>query len=480
LIMDQYDRNSIIHSNSIMTDVIIASLPYVETKEPLMAPALLRGVVNKTGLTCSTIDLNIEILRYLDRYPEIDRDKVRNWFLYEENLDCQTTNNIIQELAQYACQRICSHNPIWICLSLFCNTSKRFNIVLCKLLRQKNPCAQIVIGGNAVFTDEKSQRPYGKLMKRGKLIDHFIVGDGEEPLLNLLTGRSHGVDIETFQILDDLAQQPYSDYSDYDWDLYTTKRIPMYASRGCVRRCTFCDVYKLWKKFKIRNSEIVFSEMLYQIEKTGISDFYFRDSLINGAISEYKKLLGLISEHNASNEKKITWMSFFIFRPQTQMDENDWALTAAGGGDELVIGVESLVDDIRYHMKKKFTNADILFGLQMAEKYHIKITMLLIVGYVNETEADFHSALKWLEDHKQYAKTCIKMISVGGTLTITDLSDLYQNAEDFDITLGPKIHLWENKKIGLDYHTREKRKELFLSRAKQLGYNIVGHEKPVS
>jgi radical SAM superfamily enzyme YgiQ (UPF0313 family) len=220
--------------------------------------------------------------------------------------------------------------------------------------------------------------------------------------------------------------------------------------------------------------------MLYQIEKTGIHKFYFRDSLINGSISEFKKLMHLIANYNRQHKEKIRWTSFFIFRPQTQMSEEDWKLTAEGGGVVLIIGVESLVDSIRYHMRKKFTNADIDYGLAMAKKYNIGLQFLLIIGYVNETEADFQVALQWLEDHKEYAKKPLLSISVGGTLTLTDLSDLYQNAQDFDITIGQTIYLWENKSINLDYQTREKRKEIFIDTAKKLGYNISSHEKPVT
>lgn len=463
-----------------MHDVVIASLPYVETAEPLMAPALLKGVVQTTGLSCTTVDLNIEILHFLKRYSLDEQEQVKRWFLYQENTTCNQTIGIIDALVNYACDRLLAHNPKWICLSLFCHTAKDFAIKFCRQLKRLNSTIQIVVGGNAVFTDEKSPRPYATMMRRAKLVDHFIVGDGEEPLYNLLTGSAKGVNEPAFQVLDQLDQQPFSDYADYDWSLYQVKRVPMYASRGCVRRCTFCDVYKLWQKFKIRDANTVFAEMLHQIDQTGITDFYFRDSLINGSVSEYKRLMRLIAEYNQTHDPKIKWTSFFIFRPKTQMPESDWALTAAGGADDLVIGVESLVDSMRYHMRKKFTNADMLFGLQMAEKYKIKITMLLIIGYVNETAQDFEAALQWLEDHKHYAQTAIKSINVGGTLTVNDLTDLYQNAEDFDITIGTKIHLWENKKIGLDYQTRENRKKIFIERAINLGYTVNAHEKPVT
>lgn len=461
-------------------DVVIAALPYIETNEPMMAPALLKGVVDKTGLSCFTFDFNAEIINYINKNFHSLSEKITQWFLYNENKDCIDTQNAITHLVDYTADRIVSKNPTWLCLSLFCNTAKKFNMQLCKKIKSSNPDIKIVIGGNAVFTDKDSKRPYGKILQKAKLVDHFIVGDGEEPLYNLLTGELDGVNVEEFQILDDLSKQPYSNYNDYNWDLYEKKRLPMYASRGCIRRCTFCDVYKLWKKFKLRHAEDVFAEMLYQIEKTGITDFYFRDSLINGSISEYRKLMTLIADYNSTAKQKIKWSSFFIFRPQNQMSEEDWKLTKLGGADILIIGVESLVDSIRYHMRKKFTNEDMDFGLEMAKQYDIKLVLLLIIGYVNETEKDFQESLTWLENHVKYANNPILNLSAGGTLTVTDLTDLYQNAEDYDIVIGDKIYLWENKSINLDYDTREKRKQIFTDRARELGYPIVAHEQPVT
>ena len=462
-----------------MTDVVIASLPYIDTTEPMMAPALLKGIVNKTGLSCYTFDFNAEAIKFVKENYANNAELVLRWFLYDENSECQTTQLIVQQLVEYITSRIMSKNPKWICLSLFCNTAKKFTVNLCTHIKRHYD-VKIVIGGNAVFTDPKSPRPYAKILYKAKLIDYYIIGDGEEPLYNLLTGDMDGVNVEKFQTLDDLSRQPYSDYDDFDWDLYETKRLPMYASRGCVRRCTFCDVYKLWKKFKLRYAEDVFQEMLYQIDKTGITDFYFRDSLINGSISEYKKLLKLIAAYNSTAEQKIKWTSFFIFRPQEQMPEEDWKLTAEAGADLLIVGIESLVDSIRYHMRKKFTNKDIDFGLQMAKKYGVKLVFLVIIGYVNETEQDFQESIKWLEDHKEYAGFPLINIDTGGTLTITDLTDLYQQAEDFDVTIGNKIYLWENKAINLDYATREYRKETFIAKARELGYTTNAHEKPVT
>lgn len=461
-------------------DVVIASLPFVETDEPMMAPALLKGVVDRVGMTSYTFDFNAEVTHYIDQNLSRISEKITRWFLYQENEDCAETLSAIDQIVEYVKTRILEKNSTWICLSLFCHTAKKFNIKLCTALRKSAPDKKIVIGGNAVFTDESSKRPYAAILKKIKLIDHFVVGDGEEPLYNLLTVNTQGVDTNSFQELDDLTKQPFSNFDDYNWDLYETKRIPMYGSRGCVRRCTFCDVYKIWKKFKLRPAEDVFSEMVYQFNKTGISEFYFRDSLINGSVSEFRNLMTLIAEYNRTAVQKFRWTSFFIFRPKEAMPEQDWILTAQSGATNLVVGVESLVDSIRYHMRKKFTNADIDFSLEMAQKYGVGLTFLLIMGYVNETEDDFNESLQWLESHQQYAGFPIRSMAVGGSLVVTDLTDLYLKADEYNITIGDKIHLWTNESINLDYETRMKRKQIFAEKAISLGYPLTEFEQPVA
>jgi hypothetical protein len=464
-----------------MKQVVIASLPYVETSDPLMAPALLKGVVNKTGKICIAMDLNIESIHEIKKLDEKIGSKVKNWFLIKENTDCKDTIDAVNKLVDYCFNRIIEQSPVYVCLSLFCNTSYNFNLMLCKRLKEYRPDIKIVLGGSGIYADNRTKKPYAKILLNAKIIDYYIVGDGEEPLYDLLTADEtpEGINKNEFNTLENLSVQPFADYDDYNWDLYEIKRIPMYGSRGCVRRCSFCDVYKIWKKFKLRPISDVLDEMKYQAERTGITDFYFRDSLINGSISEYRKFISLLTEHNSKSEKKLTWNSFFIFRPQNQMTEEDWKMTGQSGVTWLTIGVESLIERIRLSMKKKFTNEDLDFSIKMAKKYNVKLQLLLIVGYVNETEEDHLEAMQWLRDNSIYAGDPIIDLSFGGTLVITDLTDLYDHANDHNVILGSKPHLWINKTIALDYETRLRRKNELNDLATQLGFILGVTERPV-
>jgi radical SAM superfamily enzyme YgiQ (UPF0313 family) len=270
-----------------------------------------------------------------------------------------------------------------------------------------------------------------------------------------------------------------SDWSDYNWELYNTKRLGIFINRGCVYQCTFCDIHKIWEKFKYRKAESVFEEMCRQVERTGFSDFYFRDNIINGSISEYRKLIQLLAEYNRTHDKKITWYGNFNLRSRTDMPESDWALTKQSGCSYFVTGGETLVDHARFHMGKKWTNRDLDFALSMAKKYKIKMTFCIIVGYVNESDEDFESCLQWFRDNIHYAGDPLASISLGGTMVVNDLTDIYQNPGQYDISLSDTTFHWENKTLKLDYNERIRRKQILMKELPNLGYDVGIHEHPV-
>ena len=54
-----------------------------------------------------------------------------------------------------------------------------------------------------------------------------------------------------------------------------------------MRKCAFCNVPAVWKKFIFKGGKQNAEEMLYLNRKYGATNFHFTDSLING---NYKEL----------------------------------------------------------------------------------------------------------------------------------------------------------------------------------------------
>lgn len=461
-------------------DLVLVSVPYSDTTAPIMAPAALKGAVIAQNYSCAAFDLNAIVVKYIQDHPK--KLEFLEFFYFERLL-----NDIDHELVKLfdlMVDSIMEYNPKTVGLSLLhyqCQTSAKW---LCFRLKQKYPEVQIIIGGTGITGQlVSSDRGFCDYLKENQLIDHYIHGDAEISLPELLKGNTSypGIDSLAWQEISDLNILEYPDYDNYDFSLYESPFIGILGSRGCVRQCTFCDVHEYWTKFKWRSGENIFNEMMYQNRKYGTRFFKFQDSLINGNVKEYTTLVKLLAQHNTDYpENSFQWASYFIFRPASAMSEELWQLTGQSGAYMLNVGIESLVDKNRHHIKKKFNNDDIEFALAMAKRYGINIFFILMVGYVTETEQDHLDTLQWIRDHKHYAGNPIHTISVGGTLAILPNTWLERNQKELGViwlngeeSLNTnRNHLWTVPKFGNTYQVRVTRLNELIQVSEESGFKI--------
>lgn len=433
-----------------MTKIVISSVPWTDTSSPLMAPAVLKSALKVHGIDSVAFDLNAEVKQRISKSS--NRSSILKFFLKEEVDSCAQDDLI--DIFEFMAERILSTNPEWVLLSLMTYLSQIPTRWLCFLIKKKNPNVKIVIGGAGCSSSLKSLDSFTQSLKSQRLIDHYIVGDGEIVLPELIKGRNQlpGVDSSDWKEIKDLDRLPLPDYDDYDWSLYSIKRVSVLGSRGCVRECTFCDIHEHWSKFTWRTAKSIFDEIKTQYEKYGINVISFADSLVNGNQKEYRELIRLLAEYNESKpeDQRIRWTGFFIFRPLEQMKEEDWRLTAASGAVMLNVGVESFVEHIRYHIKKKFSNRDLEYGLEMAKKYGVGVTLLTIVGYVTETQKDHEEQLEWIRNNRHYAGDPVKYVNVGSGLSVLPGTWLEKNAKSLGLKLSSTevYQDWENPAIG--------------------------------
>jgi radical SAM superfamily enzyme YgiQ (UPF0313 family) len=118
------------------------------------------------------------------------------------------------------------------------------------------------------------------------------------------------------------------------------------------------------------------------------------------------------------------------------MSEEDWQLTKESGAILLMVGVESFVDHIREHLKKKFTNVDLEYNLQLAQKYQVPVSLLVIVGYVTETAEDHQAQLEWVRQNNRYANNPVVSIQIGSTLGILPGTWLHKHYKELGIVLN--------------------------------------------
>jgi len=192
------------------------------------------------------------------------------------------------------------------------------------------------------------------------------------------------------------------------------------GSRGCVRKCTFCDVMTIWPKYRWKTGKKIADEMHEVAEKTGLKKIGFSDSLVNGSMKHFRDMC----KELASRDNKVQWNGQFIVRGAKTFSSEDFDNLANSGCNGLTMGIESGSEKVRDHMRKKFSNEDIDYFMKNLGNRKIKMKMLLIVGYPTETEEDFEETLQLLRRYKKYAK----YISVSPHMMLT-----YKNTPlDFD------------------------------------------------
>jgi hypothetical protein len=150
----------------------------------------------------------------------------------------------------------------------------------------------------------------------------------------------------------------------------------------------------------------------------------------------------LLANYNDSHpERKIRWSSYFVFREHHARSEYEWELISRSGAMKLAVGVENLNQPIRYAIGKKFSNEAIIFHLEQALKHNIRIGLLHVVGYINETQKDIDYIKKWLIENRRFNKIVDHRWGQG--LLIYNNTYLGNNKDLLGIKMvGPSLSDW--------------------------------------
>jgi radical SAM superfamily enzyme YgiQ (UPF0313 family) len=435
--------------------IVFVAVPYIETDQPIMAPAVLKSIAESQGHQSTAMDMNIMVRNKILSYPADVRDALVNFFIHKK-FDDQHLAEIIYTIVDQQTDEILNCEPDLVGLSLLTWQSQMFAKLLAMNLKYLRPDLKILMGGPGMKNDLISNdTTYCEGLKNLGLIDHYITGDGEQALIEYLKGNLTypGIDSNSWLELNDLDQWPWPDYSDYDFSAYEgyngKVRMPISDSRGCVRTCEFCDIIEHWKKYRYRSAESLWKEMLHQISQYGITHFAFNNSLTNGNMKIFNQLLDMMVEYNKflPATKQISWSGYFIIRSAQQHPEELWQKLSQSNAT-LMLGVESAIHRVRYEIGKKFKNEDIDWHLEMGQKYQVPMLVLMIVAYPSETIDDFEFTKQWFLDRIGYAQNSVIGVVLSYSSIIPDTT-LARKAEEYGINLGKYPTVWFNKRLGI-------------------------------
>lgn len=358
--------------------------------------------------------------------------------------------DVQQRLYEYlstAVAKIYQANPdMTFAMSMISDWSQPICKMLCEIIRSQGDSV-ILIGGPGV-----NESQWLDSMVQKNLIDHYVMGEGELPFRAFLQGNmdAPGLDNQDFEQIDDLDQYcVIPDYSKLPVDDYpyldNVRSFFITASRGCVRRCGYCNVGYFWKKYRYRSSKHVAEEMITQYEKHGVRDFFFTDSLINGSLKQFEGLCDeLIAYKERNPAADFRWRGQYIFRPKDQVKERHIEKMARAGVDYLIIGLETGSDRVRYEMDKKHTTDDAEWSLEMFKKYGISCHLLMLTGWVTETLEDHLDTMALFSRWQKFvASGTISGIELGSTLAVIDHTPVSINADQHRlVVIDDKPYLW--------------------------------------
>ena len=448
-----------------MFDIVIVNVPSTLTQVPFAAPALLKASIEHAGFTSKTLDFNIKFYQTVK-----DPQQLENYFATGVNSEVDST---AKELTDSWAKEILSYDPHYVGISVFTYQNRIAAKLLCESLKQQSS-VKIIIGGQGL-TDGGilGAQGFAKQLIADGLADYYIKSEGERAIVELLKGNFNypGINSDTFEQIVDLDALPIPDYSDYELNLYPRRRLPVTASRGCVRACSFCDIHDHWK-YQYRSGKAVAEEMIYLSNKHDIRDFFFTDSLVNGSLKEFREFCRALGDYNQTHDA-ITWTGQYIVRAEQHLSEEYWSNLLRAGGHKLSIGIETGSDTVREHMNKKFSNVDIDYTMRMLEKYNITCTFLMIIGYPTETEQDFQATLDMFNRYQHLAKDIIVEVSLGSTLGILPGTPLFYDAHDLNIELDKYENNWIAKdNPDLTLAERIRRVKIARDYIRSLGYYV--------
>jgi radical SAM superfamily enzyme YgiQ (UPF0313 family) len=398
------------------TDFLLITGPIRSLIYPPMALALLKGIVENKGFNCKTVDLNQMYFTQCESEDQFETDTK----MFDNKVPVDFETLYISACGKWITNKVVdlveTHRPKSIGVSCFSHYNITAALLILKVLKEHYADIPVMIGGYGInsplsFCEEfglglTRKESFAETMKSNGLVDTYVVGDAERVMVNWIKNKT---DISDKQHkLEKLEGLPYADYTDLDYKNYEYTNgitLPVTGSKGCVRKCSFCDIPGKFGKFVQRDGKEIADEVIYLYETYGAKTIFLTDSLTNGSMKAFLVYIETLSNlKHKRGYKDLQWTGQYIMRPKHQIPhaKNYYPMLAESGAVGLSAGVESGSDRVLEHMNKKCTIDDVYTELEYFNQHKISSLLLLMCGYPTETRSDFEKTLNFLRDIQPY------------------------------------------------------------------------------
>ncbi|MBM4329737.1 MAG: tetratricopeptide repeat protein [Deltaproteobacteria bacterium] len=412
--------------------IALVMCPVWSVDQPPLATAYIAGTLRARGYDIHCHDLSIELFRTIS---EEDRKVIGQTYLtpeWYEKFDYWKDRLSLDERAEAWARRILTEVPRVVGFSIYDSTLS-ISVLVAEKIKKINSETLVIFGGPSCQNEE---------ILRNTQIDLMVSGEGEETITELLEIIERGGSWENCaglafrrdgkilktperELIKDINVIPYPDFDPFNLKSYPARMLPMFTSRGCPGRCTFCAERPQWKKYRYRSAENIVAEMERNVRRYSVSHFSIEDSLINGNISEFEKMCDLIIKKGM----KVTWGGKARIHPK--IDASFAQKLYRAGGRGLIFGIESASQKVLDHMGKGIQVADIEKVIKNCHKAGIQVSCFFITGYVNESEVDFQETIDFVKRNHLY----MHHVFPGSGLSIMKNSLLHDHPQKYGIIL---------------------------------------------
>ncbi len=230
------------------------------------------------------------------------------------------------------------------------------------------------------------------------LLRTFLAGEDvlQYPGVTLADGRS----ASAAPPLRPLDATPIPDFTDFPWDRYPVRIVPLMSGRGCQwDRCLFCSdvISASGRQFRTRSIDSVLLEMQEQARRHNTASFLFLDLKLNSWPDMIRGIAGRIQQYVQGAE----WVGTVHVdqRADNGLSRRDLMAAVDGGMRRISFGLETGSQSLLDRMKKGSSverNAQFIADAHVAG---LSIRCTMFKGFPGETAQDMEATERFLDLH---------------------------------------------------------------------------------
>lgn len=224
--------------------------------------------------------------------------------------------------------------------------------------------------------------------------------DGKDLLAHNGVTKPDGQCSPTSEPLNRLSETPVPDFTDFPWNRYRERVIPMMATRGCQwAKCTFCSDVQManGRTFRTRSVDSLLHEMEQLSNAHATKNFILLDIKLNSDVQLWRGLI----EKVRTRIPGARWVGtvHVDLRKDNGLSAEDLRAAKASGMMRINFGLETASPRLLQAMRKGTEPARSSQFIHEAHAAGLSVRTTIMQGYPGETPEDLHETVDYLDQH---------------------------------------------------------------------------------